>query len=505
VARARSPRLPSDGRLRELFEGLADAYAGADADGRLVETNAAFRSMVGYTEAELRKMTYRDLTPERWHEMEARILEEQLRQRHYSEVYEKEYRRKDGTVFPVELRTYVILERGRPAGAWAIVRDITERKRVEQALRRSEARFRTLAESVPIGIFEGTPDGRNVYANRAAAEMGGISLAAAAGHGWHESLHPDDRKRVLGASARAVREGRPWEQEYRLRLPDGAVRLVQTRAVPLRDPDGRVSGYIGAMLDVTEQRALEAKIHSSQRMTALGTLLAGLAHEVNNPLSAMLMAHVLLGRQLERAERLVGRDAALDRQELAGLVDRARELLGGAREDAEQIAHVIEELNLLGRPDAPRFRADLGDVVERAIAWLAPGVWDRIAVRVERAEPREVIASKSQLAQVVVNLLTNAAHAIPEGRTGHVVVRVGPGGTGVARLEVEDDGAGMTPEVLGRIFDPFFTTRAVGQGMGLGLSVCHAIVGAHGGSVSARSTPGQGSTFVVELPAAPAG
>jgi signal transduction histidine kinase len=115
----------------------------------------------------------------------------------------------------------------------------------------------------------------------------------------------------------------------------------------------------------------------------------------------------------------------------------------------------------------------------------------------------DVVASAGQLGQVVVQLVTNGAQATADGHRAAITVRLGPGGPGMARLEVTDDGAGMSPEVMRRIFDPFFTTRVVGQGMGLGLSVCHAIVVAHGGTITVSSTPGAGSTFRVELPAAP--
>jgi signal transduction histidine kinase len=116
-----------------------------------------------------------------------------------------------------------------------------------------------------------------------------------------------------------------------------------------------------------------------------------------------------------------------------------------------------------------------------------------------------VLASSGQLQQVVINLVTNAAKSIPAGRKGVVTLRVGPAGPGRARLEVEDDGEGISPEVMQRMFDPFFTTSEIGKGMGLGLPVCHAIVTAHGGTIGATSTPGVGSTFRVELPVAAGG
>jgi two-component system NtrC family sensor kinase len=121
---------------------------------------------------------------------------------------------------------------------------------------------------------------------------------------------------------------------------------------------------------------------------------------------------------------------------------------------------------------------------------------------VEKGDTADVMATEGHLEQVVENLLSNAAKSIPAGRRGDIVVRIGPGSPGMVRLEVSDDGGGIAPEAISRIFDPFFTTREVGKGMGLGLPISHAIVAAHGGTLTAQSEPGKGSTFRVELPAA---
>jgi two-component system NtrC family sensor kinase len=143
------------------------------------------------------------------------------------------------------------------------------------------------------------------------------------------------------------------------------------------------------------------------------------------------------------------------------------------------------------------------DVVDEAMRWLPASRSPEARVIVENEGAPDVIGSAGQLGQVLVNLATNAAKSIPEDRKGVVTIRLGPGGPGMARLDVVDNGAGMAPDVLTRIFDPFFTTRDVGQGMGLGLPVCHAIVTAHGGTITVTSALGEGSTFRVELPVAP--
>jgi signal transduction histidine kinase len=150
-------------------------------------------------------------------------------------------------------------------------------------------------------------------------------------------------------------------------------------------------------------------------------------------------------------------------------------------------------------------RVRLAEVVASALDWIQPSLRDGATVDVADTGARPVMASASQLSQVVVNLLSNAAKATPPGARGRIVVRLGAGEAGVSWIEVQDRGVGIAPDVIDRIFDPFFTTRPAGQGRGtgLGLAICHAIVTDHGGTITVESEVGKGSTFRVELPAAP--
>jgi signal transduction histidine kinase len=145
----------------------------------------------------------------------------------------------------------------------------------------------------------------------------------------------------------------------------------------------------------------------------------------------------------------------------------------------------------------------LARVVEGALRWIPPALRQRAAIDVVDEGAPDVVASPGQLGQVVVNLVANAVKSVPAGRIAQVRIHLGRGEPGMARIDVSDDGAGIAPEVMKRMFDPFFTTRSIGQGMGLGLAICHAIVTAHGGHIGATSEPGKGATFRVELPVAP--
>ena len=185
-------------------------------------------------------------------------------------------------------------------------------------------------------------------------------------------------------------------------------------------------------------------------------------------------------------------------------LDEAVEELQEAEDAGRRIERIIKDLKIFGRLDQARMRSRLIDIVHLGVRWLPVSVTRGATVRVENGGAPDVEVSPGQIEQVVSNLVINAAKAAPEGERGQIVLRVGPGAPGMARLEVVDEGVGIDSAILHRIFEPFFTTAEDGKGTGLGLAICHAIVTAHAGTITVESTVGEGSTFRVELPAAPA-
>ena len=362
--------------------------------------------------------------------------------------------------------------------------------------RRSELLYREMARSFPNGaialydhdlrflIFDGT----RFALPRDAATNTGRTLG--------EVFPPDIATRIEPVHRDAL-QGREGRLDT---LING--RQIEIRTSPVRDPTGAVIMGIATSQDVTEDRALRTQLAVSSRLASLGTLVAGVAHEVNNPLAGTLGS---LGTAIEDARTLVAGVRAggpIDREELVRALEEVGEILLDAQVGGNRISRIVKDLALFGRPNPLRTRVRLGDVVTSAMRWLPASVGRNATVRVDDLGAPDVHASAGQLEQVVVNLVTNAALAIPEDRRGEVSVRIATSGTGRAVLEVHDDGKGIDAATMERIFDPFFTTRDVGQGMGLGLPICHAIVAAHGGSLTATSTPDKGSTFRVDLPAA---
>lgn len=240
------------------------------------------------------------------------------------------------------------------------------------------------------------------------------------------------------------------------------------------------------------------------RLDSLSTLVAGIAHEINNPLACTLCGQACALEDVRSVQAALQGNGSFDREAIARVLGGAIEAMEDAHAGAQRVSRIVRDLTTFGRPDPRRTRVRVADVVCDAMRWLPESLGHEATISVEDRSAPDVTASAGQLEQVIVNLVKNAARAIPRDRTGRITISHGPGSAGMARLEVADDGSGMPPDVIQRVFDPFFTTHPVGEGRGsgLGLAICQAVVTAHGGTLTVASEVGKGSTFRVELPAA---
>ena len=258
----------SERRYRRLHESMRDAFVSVDLDGRITETNAAFQEMLGMSAGELASLTYVDITPERWHAMEARIVEEQIFVRGYSDSYEKEYRRKDGTVFPVELRTFVAPnDAGRPAEMWAIVRDVSLRRQTESALRQSEARLRTLVHTIPDLIWLKDPAGVYLGCNPAFERFFGASEAEIVGRTDHDFVSRELADFFRENDLKALAADQPTVNEEELTFAVGRYHgSFETLKMPMRDGDGNLVGVLGISRDITMRRRNEEGLRTFSRI-----------------------------------------------------------------------------------------------------------------------------------------------------------------------------------------------------------------------------------------------
>ncbi|HEX7840820.1 MAG TPA: ATP-binding protein [Kofleriaceae bacterium] len=372
------------------------------------------------------------------------------------------------------------------------------RRRALQLHQQSDASFRDLIEAMP-DLVAVHRDDQLIYLNQAGRKMlgAGGGRDPLRGIDLLDRIHPDDRPRAANLSREAQSLDPPPQAsavELRLSAGDGNWRRCELSGRRIDLGDRTVVVFTGR--DVTERDRLRAKLLLSDRMASLGTLAAGIAHEINNPL-----AYVTANLEVV-AQSLGDKPAITSVEEHAEL----QAAIDDAREGAERVRKIVRGLRSFSRSEEEkRLPLALPDVLSAAIRLTSNELKHRAVLVREFGATPLVLADDGRLAQVFINLLINAAHAIPEGHTdaNRITVRTRTDRDGRGVVEIEDTGKGMPPDVQARAFDPFFTTKEVGEGTGLGLSICHGIVSGLGGQIAIESTLGRGCLVRVVLPPAP--
>jgi PAS domain S-box-containing protein len=373
------------------------------------------------------------------------------------------------------------------------VPEFFQRKRMEEALRASEQRFRILAEVIPQIVWTTDASGAVDYLNPRWREYTGVPVEQGLGWDWKAVLHPDDTFHCLSLWREALRTGANFEAEVRFRrASDGVYRWQLGRALPVRDQDGRITKWFGTWTDIDDRKQAEEALRRSEQLAATGRLAATISHEINNPLEGVINLLYLIETH-PRVDRSIRDYVEIAQQELARVAHIAKQTLGFYRETNEA---------------SP---VNLSEILEALLRVYARKI-DAKRLKVEtRFDFRgNIRAYPGEMRQVFSNVLINALEASPAG--GHVKLHVtwarewnGAGRKGV-RVVIADTGPGIRPEHRQRIFEPFFTTKG-DKGTGLGLWVTQGIVHKHGGSVRLRSSvhPGRsGTVFSFFLPEAEA-
>jgi PAS domain S-box-containing protein len=367
----------------------------------------------------------------------------------------------------------------------------TKRAAIDTALHkltRSEARYRHLAQATREGVvvFQGR---RVIDVNDAFVRMLDHTEAGLLGADASELFDPGDipliEKLVMGSEVGPA--------DTRIHKGDGSLLAVSVKATAV--PEGAPGTRVLLVRDISGERELRLQLLRADRLAAVGTLAAGTAHEINNPLVYVVGNAEVLQQELERLEPKVP----------PGELDLAKELVGEIGVGGERVRRIVKDLMSLARDrSADESAVDVRRVLETTLTMAANQLRHRATVVRELADVRPVFASEVRLGQVFLNLVVNAAQAIPEGRVAENTVRVRTRMSGDSVVvEIADTGTGMDAKTRDRIFDPFFTTKEVGQGTGLGLSISHGIITTLGGSIDVESELGKGTTFRVTLPAMP--
>lgn len=489
-------------RLAAIVASSHDAIISKTLDGVIVTWNAAAERIFGYSAQEVIGKPITILIPPELLDQEPQILA-RLRRGDSIDHFETVRVRKDGTRVEISLSVSPVRNAlGQIVGAAKIVRDITHQKHIEETLRQTNERFRTMADSAPVLIWMADQNKNCTWFNRGWLDFTGRTLEQEVGFGWLQNVHPDDVAACMQAYAEAFEKRLPFTLEFRLTRRDGEARWMVDRAVPLHEgPNGAFSGYIGTCIDISDSRklateregALQAERAAREEAERLSRMkdefLATLSHELRTPLNAILGWSTLLRRIAPGSDdhtkglETIERNARAQAQIISDLLDMSRIISGKVHLDVQPV--------------------DLQEVIAAAIDAVKPSIEAKnLRLRTTLAQIGSLRGDPGRLQQVMWNLLSNAVKFTPAGgRIDIVLERV----NSHVEISVEDSGIGIKTEFLAFVFDRFrqadaSTSRRYG-GLGLGLSIVKHLVELHGGSVRVKSGgEGAGSTFIIALP-----
>lgn len=488
----------SEERFRAVFENSAVGIVlqTGDRSGRFLAANAAYQRMLGYSADELSTLTFVDITYEEDREANRRLAAELLEGKRQSFELMKRNRRKDGTLMWVSIHVSLIPGTGSNDQMFmSIVDDITERKRAEEALGKSERQFRALFEEAAVGIALVDSAGRPFESNRKLEQILGYSADEFRGMPFTAFTHPDDAKADWGLFADLLNGKRDhYHIEKRYRRKDGTIVWGDLTVYIVRDDRGQPMFSIGMVQDISDRKRAEEALQKAQaelahvaRVSTLGELAASIAHELNQPLAAIVA---------DANACLNWLDA--DHPDIDGI----REALAGVMTEGYRAAEVIGRIRALCRRSDPhRERLDINDVIREVVLLARHEVLGhRVSLRTDLASALPaVLGDRVQLQQVLINLVMNGMEAMElvMDRPRELLIRSHHEAERVL-VAVQDSGTGIKPDKVDQMFDAFFTTKP--RGMGMGLSISRSIIEAHSGRLWACPNAGPGATFQISLP-----
>ena len=487
LARDITQQKENEARFTELFETLQEAVYVANGDGRLTDVNPAMAFMLGYeSREELYNLPLQDLfqQPSEWG-----AQQKQMGPGGILQGYEVALRCRDGSVVTCLHNAAALRDSGgkisRLQGTFV---DITARRQIERRLHQQQEFARRLMDCFPDLVVALDRDGRCTFVSPRCQELLGYQPEEMmVNRRLTEHLDPQDRTDFESwlESIRISAGSTASSMDVSLETRSGEMRLFRTTASPLLSESGGAEGLIVSLRDFTESKRLEQQLIQSERLAAMGQMVAGVAHELNNPLTAVLGVTEMLKDSLK--DEVVHRHLDL------------------AHSQARRAAQIVQDLLSFARPSHPhKTRLCLSDVLDRSLQFHERSLRaNNITVDfVRKPDVAAVLGDASQLTQVFLNLIINAEQAIREVRDhGTLRIRVATIGDKVVAT-FQDDGVGIRRDILPRIFDPFFTTKRPGRGTGLGLSICLAILREHHGQIEAQPLAGGGSVFTLSMPIA---
>ena len=387
-------------------------------------------------------------------------------------------------------------ENNRVTRMFGTAQNITNRKRVEEALRESEEKYRSLVDSTNDWVWACDLEGRQTFANEAVKTILGYDVHEIEGVLYENLIHPEDQKKTRQWFKSSIEKKKGWKNSViRCRHKDGTIKVLESTAQPIFDPEGNLTGFIGIDRDVTNRKKLEAQLQQSQKMESIGTLAGGIAHDFNNILFPIIgYAEMMLD------------DLPADSPHR----NNTSEILQGAKRASDLVKQILTFSRQSGQELKP---LKVQFVIKEVLKLIRSSIPTTIEIKQHISNKCGLVtADPTQIHQVAMNLMTNAYHAMEnEGGVLEVTLKevelgvddlTNPSmaaGTYVC-LTVADTGIGMDQITMERIFEPYFTTKEIGKGTGLGMAVAHGIVKSYSGNIKVYSEPDKGTVFHVYLP-----
>jgi PAS domain S-box-containing protein len=476
----------NEARFTELFESLQEGIYITTPDGTILDANPALVRMLGYdSKEELLKRQVGEILVDR---AERKSMKEQVERQPMVQGREITLIRKDGTsIVCLNTAAAVRDNSGRVVRYQGALMDITERREMERRLHQQQEFARRLVDNFPDLILVLDSASRYTFVSPRCSEILGYDVEESLRMEFGGRTHPEDLPALLSLYKDVLSGKQSFASvEIRVRHKAGEWRRIRFNVSPLSDEKGSIEGVVLSGRDVTDLKRLEEQLIQAEKLAAMGQMLAGVAHELNNPLTAILGVTELLRER-------TGTDESTKRQ------------LELTHRQARRAARIVQNLLEFSRPASPQKKSlNVNNLLERTLQ-LHEHSLRRNNIEVNLHLPADlpaVIGDANQLIQVLLNLVTNAEQAIREVRdSGRIQIRAARNSNQVS-VTVQDDGVGIRPEAFPRIFDPFYTTKRPGGGTGLGLSICMSIIREHGGNIEAETLPAGGSAFTIYLPAA---
>ncbi len=509
----------SEEKYRAILHGIEEGYYEVDLAGNFTFINDSMVGILGYSKDELTGMNNRRYMSEETSEKVYHTFNEVYRTGRATKAFDWELIRKDGTRRTLEISVSLSRDsKGQPIGFYGIARDVTERKQVEGALQASEEKYRSILQSIEEGYYEVDLAGNFTFFNNFLVKSLGYTREELMGLNNRQYMSPETAKLVFEIFNEVYQTGNPKRDfEWDLINKDGTRRFVEVSVSLMRNEKGEPKGFYGIARDVTERKQAEEQLrhHEQQmmqmnKMVALGTLVSGVAHEINNPNNFIMLNTPLLLEAWESSKPILEEyyekngDFLVGGMKYTEMRGNIPVLFSGILDGSKRIKQIVEDLRDFVRRDGSDMTQsfDVNGVIRSALSLLSNILMKATThFSVEYGDSLPPIKGNFQrFEQVIINLIQNACQALPDARRGIFLSTSYDEKRQAIVVSVRDEGMGIPADVLPHIAEPFFTTKHHFGSLGLGLSISSRIVKEHRGSLNFTSKQGKGTTAEIVLP-----